>query len=286
MKPDSAIAPGTGLPEDAGYEPAAKQRLLQAFWSAVELMHALRNRCPWDRSMDAAGLKRYLLEECYEVLDAIDAGQPEPLREELGDLLFQILFQAEIQREQRNFTLTEICGDLVKKMITRHPHVFAEESAAEGISANSVALRWEEMKQKEKNSSAFSHFLHSLPALLGAYKIGRKCGQTGFDWPDPVHVLEKVREELAEVEQALAEEDAAHLQEELGDLLFVVANLVRKCSFEPEETLRLANRKFIRRYEAMERLAAERGEAFHTLPLEQQEAYWAEIKRRQAAGKA
>jgi MazG family protein len=285
MEQNSGIAPSAGLPVDAGYEPAAKQRLLQAFWNSLELMHALRSLCPWDRSMDAAGLKRYLLEECYEVLDAIDSQQKEPLREELGDLFFQILFQVEIQRERQTFTLAEVLEDLVEKMVRRHPHVFSKGSAGLDLTAKMVASRWEEIKQNEKSGSTFAHFLHSLPALLGAYKIGRKCGQTGFDWPDPVQVLEKVREELAEVEQAMAEQDAAHLQEELGDLLFVVANLVRKCAFEPEETLRQANKKFIRRYEAMEQLAAARGEAFHTLPLERQEAYWAEVKRRQATGK-
>ncbi|MCB1052385.1 MAG: nucleoside triphosphate pyrophosphohydrolase, partial [Acidobacteria bacterium] len=157
-------------------------------------------------------------------------------------------------------------------------HVFNPDSVQ--ISAEQVRTRWEDIKKSEKaRKGLFDDFEHYLPALYASYKIGKKSGTVGFDWPEPEFVFSKVEEEVGEVLEAMQSGDKVHLQEELGDLLFVVSNLVRKCGFEPEETLRLANQKFINRYQTMERLAEARGVAFEALALDDKEAYWDEAKR-------
>jgi len=242
----------------------------------------LRRDCPWDARQTHPSLKRFLLEETYEVLETIEDQNWVGLREELGDLLLQVLFHARIQEDDGRFDMEHVLADLIDKMVSRHPHVFGDED----LDAAGVARRWEEIKKAEKGprDSLFDGFVKGLPALLESYKIGRKAAMVGFDWPDPNQVLDKIEEEIGEIREALADGDRDHVQEELGDLLFAVSNLVRKHDFEPEETLRLANRKFISRFRIMEQLAREDGTVFEELGLEAQETYWqrAKMKIRQA----
>ena len=260
------------------FERPKEARLKARFHDLVCIMRRLRRGCPWDREQTPASLKKYILEEAYEVLETIEAEDWDGLREELGDFLFQVMFQAEIQAEAGRFDIEDVLAGIVAKMVHRHPHVFGDHD----LTAEQVAVNWEKLKQAEKGprASLFDGFTRGLPALLESYKIGKKAAKTGFDWPEPLRVLDKVEEEIAEIREAVAGGDADRIREELGDLMFAVGNLVRKFGCEPEETLRAANRKFIDRYRTMEAIAAERGLDFAALDLETQETLWEEAKRR------
>jgi len=259
---------------DAAKSEAVKQR----FFELVCIMARLRRECPWDRQQTPASLKKYILEEAYEVLETIEAEDWSGLREELGDFLFQVMFQAEIQAETGRFDIEDVLAGIVGKMVHRHPHVFGEMK----LSAEEVARNCDRLKQSEKGprQSLFDGVTRGLPAWPESYKIGKRAAKLGFDWPEPLRVLDKVEEEIAEIRQAVAEGDADHIREELGDLLFAVSNLVRKFGCEPEETLRAANAKFMNRFIAMEELAAAQGLDFETLDLDRQESLWEEAKRR------
>ena len=259
------------------FSPEKEARLKQCFYEMVCMMARLRKQCPWDREQTPASLKRYSLEEAYEVLETIEAGDWDALREELGDFVFQVAFQAEIQAEEGRFDVADVLADLVDKMVSRHPHVFGDVAVAD---AEEVNVNWERLKQAEKGSrsSIYDGMPKTLPALLESYKIARKAAKVGFDWARPDQVEAKIAEELDEL-RAAADEPPERVREELGDLLFAVANLVRKHGFEPEETLRMANRKFVRRFQQMEALARARGKALAMLDLESQEALWQEAKR-------
>lgn len=259
------------------------EEIQDLFLDVVKVMATLRRPggCPWDAAQTPQTLKRFILEEAYEVIETIENRDWENLKEELGDYLFQVLFQAEIQHESGRFDIGDILRDLRDKMIRRHPHVFERDGKNRKLD---IRAQWERIKREEKNAvSHFDGFSHRIPALLGSYKIGKKAEKVGFDWDGPERVLLKVDEELAEVKEALREttglEGRKHLEEELGDLLFVVANLVRQCGFEPEETLAKGNRKFIKRFKAMEELARSRDQVFEELKLEEQEALWLEVKK-------
>lgn len=262
------------------YDAAREAELKQRFFELVCMMRRLRRGCPWDREQTPESLKKYILEESYEVLEAIENGDWPALADELGDFILQVVFQAEIQEERGTFAIEDVLAGIVTKMIGRHPHVFGDLALAE---AKDVEANWDRFKQQEKGqtapASALASLTKGLPALLESYKIGKKAAKVGFDWDQPEPVLDKIAEEIDEVRQAFAEGDPVHQQEELGDLLFAVSNLVRKAGFEPEETLRLANAKFVRRFKAMERLAASRGQTFSALDLAQQEALWGEVKK-------
>jgi len=263
-----------------------KARALQRrFFDLACIMVRLRAECPWDREQTPDSLKRYILEEAYETLEAIEDRDWAALRDELGDFLFQVMFQAQIQQEAGRFDIEAVLAGLVEKMIRRHPHVFGDEAADR---AEEVAANWEAIKRAEKGGgdSVFDGFPKGLPALLESFKIGKKAARTGFDWPEPERVLDKIEEEIGEIKEARLSGSSAALQEELGDLMFAISNLVRKHGFEPEETLRAANRKFIGRFQTMERLAVEDGVDFGSLSLDQQERYWQRAKRLRRAEKA
>jgi MazG family protein len=260
------------------FSAAKTESVKQRFFELVCIMARLRKGCPWDRQQTPASLKKYILEEAYEVLETIEAEDWPGLREELGDFLFQVMFQSEIQAEEGRFDIEDVLTGIVKKMVHRHPHVFGDEK----LSAEEVALNWDRLKQAEKGprQSLFDGFTRGLPALLESYKIGKKAAKAGFDWPEPLRVLDKVEEEIGEIRQAVAAGEPDQIREELGDLMFAVSNLVRKFGCEPEETLRAANRKFLDRFALMEKIAAERGLAFETLDLDRQETLWEEAKER------
>ena len=234
--------------------------------------------CPWDREQTHQSLKRHLLEECYEALEAIDQGQPALLAEELGDLLVQVAFHADIAREAGHFTLAEVIAGVNEKLIRRHPHVFGNARAAD---AREVELNWEQLKAKERQEqgirqSPVEGIPGDLPALSYAQLMQDRAAKAGFDWPDMEGVLDKVVEEAAELRQAATDADRQH---ELGDLLLVLVNLGRWLEVQAEDALRQANSRFRNRYRQMEQLAEQRGLDFANLPLDDKESLWQEAKK-------
>jgi MazG family protein len=240
--------------------------------------------CPWDREQTHASLRAGLLEEAYEVAAAIDSADDANLREELGDLLLQVVFHAQIAEEEGRFAFDAVALGIAQKLVRRHPHVFAGESAADSAE---VLVRWEEIKRQERGGaeeSALDGVSPGLPALQYAAKIQKRAGKVGFDWQDAQPVLEKIREELAEVEADL--KAGLPLEEELGDLLFAVVNLTRKLEVDAEVALSGATRKFARRFRGVEALARARGIAMEGSSLESLDRLWDEVKTAEKSGAA
>lgn len=244
------------------------ERLLQL----LEMMATLRDPskgCPWDRAQTFASIVPHTLEEAYEVADVIERQALAELPDELGDLFYQILFYCQMAKEQQLFTLKEVFQALTEKLIRRHPHVFAGETARS----------WEEIKQTEKNSSTIlSSIPQPFPALSGAQKLQNRAARVGFDWPSVQPVIAKLKEEIAEFEEAFAANAQAAMQEELGDILFVCANLARHAKCDAEQTLRLANQKFTRRFNGVEAQVNASGKAWQDFSLEELEAFWQTVK--------
>ncbi|MCA9563401.1 MAG: nucleoside triphosphate pyrophosphohydrolase [Myxococcales bacterium] len=234
--------------------------------------------CPWDRKQTHATLKPYLIEEAYEVLDAIDAwvdgDGDDALLEELGDLLFQVVIHAQLAQERHAFDLEGVAARIAQKMVDRHPHVFG---GADVESDAEVALQWEALKRRE-GKGRFDGIPSHLPALIAAQKTGSKAARVGFDWPDIHGVLAKVEEELEEFAVEVELLDRAALQEEFGDLMFAMCNLARHCHIDAEDALRAATRKFQRRFAEMEMLLTESGADVETVDLEEMELAWKRIK--------
>jgi MazG family protein len=246
----------------------------------VALVERLRrpDGCPWDREQRLPDVRAYLVEEAHEAAAALDGGDWGAIAEELGDLLFQVAFVLRIGEEAGELTAERVVAGVHAKMVSRHPHVFGEERLAD---AGAVRQAWERRKLDASGGEALlAGVPPSLPALVGAYRISQKAAGVGFDWPDATAVLEKVREELAEVESELAGEPAraAALEGELGDLLFAVANLARHAGVDPERALAATNAKFRRRFGHLERRLAEQGRAVDATPLDELEALWQEAK--------
>ena len=252
------------------------------FDNVVAIMARLRapGGCPWDRKQTHESLKPYLIEETYEALDTIDRQDFAKLKEELGDVLLQVLFHSQIGTEAGTFTIDDVLEQLSDKLVRRHPHVFGDGATSQSsLNSDQVVHRWEDIKRAErKNAGKPDSVLHdipqALPALLRAYQTQVRAARVGFDWPSAGPVLEKLQEEIGELEEAISApvKDQAHIAEELGDMLFVVANLCRKLSVDPEEALRNANAKFVKRFSGMEELARKRGQDFARLTLDEQEA--------------
>jgi len=245
-----------------------------------DLVRTLRgpDGCPWDRAQDISDMKQYLLEECYEVLDAIDRSPPAKLKEELGDLLFHIVFIAQMAEEKGQFRLQDVIRGIHDKMVRRHPHVFGSASAED---PDAVRKNWWKIKQAE-GSTHLSHLEgipQHLPALQRAYRLGQRASQAGLDWPEPRAVLAKVREEMDELEGALGSGSALQIREELGDALFSLANLARLLKENPEEMLQQSNRKFLNRFRRLEQRAIEEGTALAEIKPEELDCLWEEIKR-------
>ncbi len=246
-----------------------------------ELVHTLRERCPWDREQTHQSLTRHLLEETYEVLEAIDGLGPDfegsdSLQEELGDLLFQVVFHATLAGEEGLFTLADIAQGIHNKLVHRHPHVFGD---VEARSAGQVLRNWEQIKQAEKGRASIMDGIPGhLPSLLYAQKVQRKAATVGFDWDDVHGAWPKIAEELAELADAMKAPPNDQVAEELGDLLFAVVNVARHLDIDPEAALRSATRKFSNRFMAVERLAAGRGEDLRALDLAGLDALWEEVK--------
>jgi MazG family protein len=243
--------------------------------------------CPWDREQSLDSLKPFVLEETYEVLAAIDRHDHAALCEELGDFVFEAVFLAQIAAEEGHFTIADSLGAIVDKLVRRHPHVFARDQGEAPLeSAGQVRTRWEEIKARERGASAgpktlLSGIAATLPALLRAYHIGVRAASVGFDWPEAGDIVAKIVEEARELEEVLNDgpsADHARAEEEMGDLLFSIANLSRKLGIEPETALRKANDKFTRRFTEMERTITNTGRAVTQLTLEELEVAWQRVK--------
>lgn len=242
--------------------------------------------CPWDREQTIDSLKPYVLEETYEVLEAIDAHDHAALRDELGDFLFEAVFVAQLEAEAGHFTIADSVKSVADKLVRRHPHVFKRHEGEPGLdTADQVRTRWEEIKAQEQRGQPKPKTLlggvpEGLPALLRAYQIGVRAGSVGFDWTRAEDVGAKIQEEVDEVRAVLAAAplDSARAEEEIGDLLFAIANLARKLGVEPESALRKANAKFARRFTAMETGIAETGRRMPEMTLDELEAEWKRVK--------
>jgi nucleoside triphosphate diphosphatase len=237
--------------------------------------------CPWDRQQTFASIAPYTIEEAYEVADAIERGDMEELKDELGDLLFQVVFHAQIAREAGRFDFETVAGAICDKLTRRHPHVFGDHGP---LSIAEQGAAWEDIKAAERDSadpSALQGVPNALPALMRAYKLSKRAARVGFDFENAGQCADKVEEELAEVRAASRDVPAAspEIFEEVGDLLFAAANLARKLEVDAEAALRASNAKFERRFRAMEALAAERGWEFSELNLAAQESLWQAVKR-------
>ena len=246
----------------------------------LDIMSRLRDRergCPWDVEQTFATIAPYTIEEAYEVADAIERGDMGGLRDELGDLLLQVVFHAQMAREAGDFAFGDVVASICDKMVRRHPHVFGE-TRIDDAAAQTKA--WEDHKQKEReasgDASALAGIARGLPEWLRALKLQQRAARVGFDWPDVDPVFDKLHEELDEVRAELTapERDMARLEDEIGDVLFVCANLARHAKVDPGAALRRANAKFERRFRRMEALAAERGTSLKALDLQQQDALW------------
>jgi MazG family protein len=266
----------------------------QEFARLVEIMATLRgpDGCPWDREQTFESLAHFVLEEAYEVVDAIERRDRESLREEIGDHIFEGVFLAQMAADEGAFDVADALRAVSEKLVRRHPHVFRDdgrvhdaESRERAPSAGAALARWDAQKAAERAAageagSALGTLPRSLPALLRAFKIGKRAAGAGFDWTQAADVIAKIEEEVAELRETLEREpaNAARATEEMGDLLFAIANLSRKLGIEPEAALREANEKFTRRFEAMERRIAASGRTMQGMPLEDMEAEWQTVK--------
>jgi MazG family protein len=258
----------------------------------LAIMQTLRapGGCPWDREQTHASLRPFVLEETYEVLEAIDSGTPDALREELGDYLYEAVFLAQISEEAGDFGIADAIDAICDKLVRRHPHVFERVEGDDSITSEQVIEKWETLKARERaaagdtpktRKTTLSGVPKTLPSLLRAYEISARAAAVGFDWARPTDVLDKIDEEVAEVRREVESGATGHLsraEEEMGDLLFAIANLSRKLGIEPEAALRRANEKFTRRFDAVEEAFARRGESLSGATLEEMEAEWQRVK--------
>ncbi len=240
------------------------------------MVRDLRSRCPWDRAQTRETLRPYLVEEVLELDQALGEGDPEPIRDELSDLLLHLAFQLVIAEERREFVAADVAERLEQKMRRRHPHLFALGEAE----------AWERIKRRERRGKTLSGIVPTLPPLLKAYRLQERAASVGFDWPDVEGPLAKVREELAEVERELSAsgDQDGRLHDEIGDLLFAVVNLARKAGVQPGTALDAASRKFSDRFEAVEALCAERGIDLDSAGLEVLDGLWDEVKAARSQG--
>lgn len=267
----------------------------QWFERLVALQARLRapNGCPWDREQTHATLRTYLIEEAYEVLDAMNSGDDAKFANEMGDLLLQVVFHSQIAAEEGRFTVADVIREVHEKMVRRHPHVFGDKRAND---AGEVLRNWEQIKAQERQGAAkpqrngaakagqnpkslLDGVPRGLPATMEGLQLARKASRAGFDWVDAEGVFEKLREESAELRRVSERKDAVRTEEEMGDLLFAAVNLARFLQVDPEIALKSANAKFARRFRDMERLSADQGQRFMEVPRAEKEKLWEAAKR-------
>jgi MazG family protein len=261
---------------------------------ALQARLRARNGCPWDVEQTHRTLRTYLVEETYEVLDALESGDDAKFANEMGDLLLQIVFHSQIAAEEGRFTVSDVIREVHEKMVRRHPHVFGEKRAKD---AAEVLKNWEQIKAQERRAekakdesgaaneekSLLDGVPRTLPATLESLQLTKKAARAGFDWEDVAGIFEKMREECAELRHALEKKESAEVEEEIGDLFFAAVNLARFLKVDPEIALKNANAKFSRRFREMERLATEKGRAFADVPRAVKEELWESAKRRERA---
>lgn len=284
-------------------QPPDPARVQQSFVALCEVIARLRSPdgCPWDRVQTLATIKPYTLEETYELLEAIDSGDNAAIQEELGDVLLQVVLDSQIAADEERFTIVEVIEQITRKMVHRHPHVFGDAAAE---TPDDVRVHWERAKrQEQRRESLLDGIPVALPALARCARLSKKAASAGYDWPDRAMLFDKLREELDELQAELYPEGAIpkvaagvespivpdepiadpvrldHVEEELGDLLFVVANIARRWGVNPEEALRRSNAKFARRFRAIERGLVERGRTLEAATLQEMEEIYQQAKR-------
>ncbi|MCX7794724.1 MAG: nucleoside triphosphate pyrophosphohydrolase [Thermodesulfovibrionales bacterium] len=250
---------------------------MKNFEKLLEIMEKLRTECPWDREQTRESIKPFLIEETYEVVEAIDEGEPEKIKEELGDLLFQIIFQCQIAKERGEFSINDVMEHIANKMISRHPHVFGN---AEYRTAEEVLKQWEERKKEEgkQRESILEGIPKELPALIKAQRVQSRVAKVGFDWKDINDVLEKLNEELKEFKEALERNSQKDIEDELGDIFFSLVNISRFVGVNPEDALRKTISKFISRFRYIEIQAKNSGKSLSEITLEEMDRLWEEAK--------
>lgn len=248
---------------------------MKAFDKLIKIMKRLRNPingCPWDCKQTPFSLREYVLEEAHEVVEAIDHGDPLKLKEELGDLLLQIVFQAQIHRELGHFNVRDVIESINNKLLNRHPHIFGDTTVN---SAEEVKQNWEKIKKKEKKkNSILSDYPPQMPALAHAKRIAEQASSVGFDWDDPLKALDKVEEEITELKKEIKNHQPQQTEEEIGDILFAVANVARLANVNPEFALKQANKKFIRRFRFIEQQLQQTGKDIQDSNLQEMEKLW------------
>jgi MazG family protein len=259
------------------------------FQQLVGIMRTLRSEhgCAWDRQQTLKTLRPFVLQETYELLDALDRGDHDALKHELGDFLFEAVFLAQICEEEGRFSIADSIQSIAEKLVRRHPHIFDPDGRA-SLTPKEVKQQWEEIKAKERTDAGeaektlLSGVPRSMPSLLRAYELSTRAAQVGFDWVTTDDVIDKAEEEIRELREAVSEGGgkSAEAEEEFGDLLFALVNVARKLGIEPEAALRVANDKFQRRFDDVERQVTESGKRFRDLTLDQLEAHWQIAKMR------
>jgi len=254
------------------------------FEDLVKIMERLRGNdgCPWDKEQNRKSLKPYLIEETYEVLEAIDEGKPEKIKEELGDLLFQILFHAQISKDMGEFDINDLIEKIHEKMIRRHPHVFDKGSISD---AKDALAQWEDIKKREKGyeerKSVLDGVPKELPSLLMAHRLQDKAARVGFDWEHIDQVFAKVEEEMDEFRKAFSDKNTDEMENELGDLLFALVNIARFIEVNPEDALRKTISRFIKRFHYIEEEIAKQGRELKNVSLEEMDKLWDEAKEKE-----
>ena len=248
----------------------------EAFEKLVSIMNDLREKCPWDRKQTIGSLRQMTLEETYELADAITEEDWQGIREELGDLLLHIVFYAKIGQEQNRFTIEDVIHGISEKLVARHPHIYGDVKVE---NEEDVKRNWEKLKLKEGKMSVLSGVPKTLPAMVKAMRLQEKAKQVGFEWENRGQVWEKVKEEEAELQQAIAEGNPDRVEDEFGDLVFSLVNFARFLNIDAENALERTNKKFISRFTAMEEKALSGGKKLDEMTLEEMDAIWNEIKR-------
>ncbi|MGB9840148.1 nucleoside triphosphate pyrophosphohydrolase [Thermovenabulum sp.] len=256
----------------------------EGFEKLVDIMAKLRGEggCPWDKAQTHESLKPFLIEEAYEVIDAVDAENPEILKEELGDLLLQIVFHSRIAEEEGRFSINDVIEKICDKMIRRHPHIFGEVKAD---TPEEVLKNWEDIKKEEKDFSSYAESMdrlpEQLPALMKAFKVQEKAARVGFDWDSVDGALNKVYEELQEIQEVYKSEKSEKIKEEIGDLLFAVVNVARFLKVDPELALRDATKKFVKRFKYVEEEAKRQNKDLSKMTLEEMDILWEQGKNKE-----
>ena len=255
---------------------SSREEQLKAFGELLDIMDELREKCPWDRKQTMESLRHLTIEETYELGDAILDGDMNEIRKELGDLLLHIVFYSKIGSEKKDFDIRDVIEGINEKLIHRHPHVFGD---LEVENEEQVAQNWEQLKLNEGKKSILEGVPRSLPALIKASRIQDKAASAGFDWEEPGQVLDKVKEELSELEQELENPEFGKIEAEFGDVLFSMINFSRFIKVDPESALERTNKKFIKRFQYLESEAEKNGESLKDLTLEQMDVYWDQSKK-------